>query len=195
MQIDLEPFVWELARLFRLPTVWELFFGAIIPIAAISIATFFVLQQLRQAESHRAADRKAEAAAELTDLLVASADLVVAIVTEAGKSADQRIEITTMDKYRLNKHYIRACAYLDGDDLLVAEWAQDRAHKLFTIPRELVSQGVPLPVPGEPHGQIRTAVTDASTSALRTLVRWSSGQLDPAWFRTQYEVHPNSASR
>lgn len=178
----------EMARFFQFPSLWELFSGAVLPLSAIIVASIFVIKQIRQAESHKAKDRKAQAAAELTNLAPGTADLVAAAVTEAGRlvaegSPGDRATsalFTQMDRYRLNGNYVRAFALLLKPQQDFARWAQDRSIALFDIPKAMMRQGHPLPHPETPeNGAIRAAVTDASSELLLAILHWSTEEAQP----------------
>lgn len=176
--------------------VWDVFVVVAVPILVGAAAAGVVVGQLSQVKKHRRADRRAEGVAELSQMILANADLAVRGIDRAvaeyraktkGVPAPDGPPITQLDRFRHNEYYVRAQAQLAEDSAAIGNWVMGKSEELFNV------SNAALEAEGDPEkkvGAARGAAMRVATETSKQLLRWLRGEVPTSWFEQQPEAIP-----
>ena len=153
-------------------------------VLAGAIAGRYVSDQIAQLDRHRTADRRAKGIVELTSMIQADAEAVIAYVDAveayvAGGKVGTRPRLTALDRFRHNAHYVRGQSLLSEDSPAIANWVLQQSDELYSAAEAAWSaHGLTLGA----TGPTRAAAMESATVTTAALFAWQLGQRDTEWF-------------
>ncbi len=138
------------------------------------------------AATHREADRRAEAVLALSKTMMDSADLMIRAIDATQSSATTHTpaegRLTQLDRFRINKSFIRGQALLLGDDVAVARWTLNESDRLFKESEALIDAGL---LNSPKVGAARSTAMHVASETIATLFAWQRGEKPTEWFAEQ----------